>query len=190
MLRTRRPLTLLGSAAVALLLVSCGVKAGDGATTPAGSDPTATTAPSAPKDLTPQQRQLADKMAEAYKGLGFTDKEATCLSEGLAGTIDPSAGTTPDVSGMMDILNQCDIPIDRLMDIQGNMGDGTPEGALKESLAAGFKANGMSQKDADCVASAFIDKYGVDVQAMSDPDKMLPLAEQCGVDLSKIRPGG
>ncbi|MCU1369869.1 MAG: hypothetical protein JWO77_1063 [Ilumatobacteraceae bacterium] len=189
MLRTRRPLAILGSAAaaVALVLVSCGVEAGDSAATTPSTATTATTAPA--KDLTPEQQQLADTMTEAYTGLGFTDEEATCLSQGIAGTLGPGAAT-PDLTAMMDVLNQCDIPMDRLMDIQGDMGDGTPEGAMRESLAAGFKANGMTQEEADCVAGAFIDEYGVDVNAMMDPDKMVPLADQCGVDVASIRPGG
>lgn len=193
MLRTRRPLAILGSAAVALLLVSCGVDAGEGAAqTPASTtapksesgSPT-TTEPSPSGELTPEQQELADTMAEAYRGLGFTDEEATCLSEGIAGTLSPGSDT-PDITGMMDVLNECDIPMDRLMDIQGDMGDGTPEGALKESLMAGFTANGMTDEEAECVADAFIDEYGIDTQAMLDSEKMIPLAEGCGVDTSKL----
>jgi hypothetical protein len=205
MLRTRRSLAIAGSAAVALLLISCGVDAGDTATptptTAAGSSSSSgsaastttearssTTEPS--KDLTAEQQQLADKMASAYEDLGFTEKEATCLSDGLVGQIDPTGSATPDISAMMDIINQCDISMDRLMDIQGNMGDGTAEGAMKESLARGFKVAGMTEAQADCVAGAFVDEYGMDVEAMTDSSKMRPLAEQCGVDVDKIRPGG
>jgi hypothetical protein len=183
MVRTRRSLAILGSAAVALILVSCGVDAGEGAAT------STTAASSASPDLTPQQQELADRMHEAYTGLGFSDEEATCLSEHIAGSIDPGT-STPDITAMMDVINDCDIAMDRLMDIQGNMGDGTAEGALKESLAAGFKTNGMTDEQATCVADAFVDEYGIDVESMTDPDKMLPLAEQCDVDVTDIRPGG
>lgn len=198
MFRTRRPLAILGSAAVALLLVSCGVDAGDSAATgtsssgSTSSDRTTTTTGkgSEPdKELTPLQQQMADSMAEAYKGLGFTDEEAACLSEGIAGSME-AGDQSPDITGMMDVINQCDIPMDRLMDIQGDMGDGTPEGALKESFAAGLKAQGMSEEDATCVADAFVDEYGVDPEAMMDPSKLGPIADQCGVDVTKIRPGG
>lgn len=187
MTRKRRALTTLGSVAIALVLVSCGVEAGDAASPTASfkGDSTVTTID---RDLTTEQQQMADAMADAYRGLGFTDKESTCLAEGLAGSIG-GVGSTPDVSAMMDIVNECDIPIDRLMEIQGGMGDGTPEGALKESLQAGFKVSGMTDEEASCVADAFIEKYGVDVEAMTDADKMASIAKDCGVDPSKIRTG-
>ncbi len=70
------------------------------------------------------------------------------------------------------------------------MGDGTTEGALKESLATGFKASGMTDEEANCVADGFIQEYGVDVEAMLDADKMGPIADACGVDPTKITPGG
>jgi hypothetical protein len=197
MTRTRRALATLGSFGVALLLVSCGVDAGDAAQAPtkdggtSSTSPTATTAPKGSeepsKELTPQQQQLADTMAQAYEDLGFTKDEAACLSEGMAGSID---GTEPDISAMMDVVNQCDIPMDRLMEIQGGMGDGTPDGAFRESLATGMEASGLSEKDAKCVADGLVDEYGMDMEAIVDPTNFGPIAEDCGVDPSSVRPGG
>jgi hypothetical protein len=215
MTRPRRALAILGSLTVALLLVSCGVEAGDAAQAPAtrggngetsgtggtggtggsstttsGSSPT-TSAPTRSEDpsapLTPEQQQLAETMATAYRNLGFTDEEATCLSEGIVASFD---GASPDMTAMMDVVNQCDIPMDRLMEIQGGMGDGTPEGAFKESMAKGLEASGLSEEDATCIADGLVDEYGVDMEAMSDQSKVRPIADACGVDLSEIRPGG
>ena len=190
MTRKRRALTTLGSVAIVLVLVSCGVEAGDavgsnGSST-AGTDSTTTTVD---RNLTAEQQQMADTMSDAYRDLGFTDEESSCLAEGIAGSIDGGGSATPDLSGMMDVINECDIPMDRLMEIQGGMGDGTTEGALKESLETGFKASGMTDEQASCVADGFISKYGVDVEAMLDAEKMGPIAEDCGVDPSKIKTG-
>ena len=193
MTRSRRALATVASLGVALLLVSCGVEAGDAATPTSGSSTTSgstsgSTTPTDPgADLTPEQQQLADTMAKAYKDLGFTDEEATCLSEGIAGTMD---GSTPDMSGLMDVVNQCDIPIDRLMEIQGSMGDGSADSAFKESMATGLEASGLSEEDATCVADKLVDQYGMDIEALTDPQKVQPIAEDCGVDPSSIRPGG
>lgn len=193
MTRSRRALATVAALGVALLLVSCGVEAGDAATPTSGGSTTSgttsgSTTPTDPgADLTPEQRQLADTMAKAYKDLGFTDEEATCLSEGIAGTMD---GSTPDMSGLMDVVNQCDIPIDRLMEIQGSMGDGSADSAFKESMATGLEASGLSEEDATCVADKLVDQYGMDIEALTDPQKVQPIAEDCGVDPSSIRPGG
>lgn len=189
MTRFRRALTTVASLGVALLLVSCGVEAGDAATpTSGGSTQSGSTTPTDPgADLTPEQQQLADTMAKAYEDLGFTDEEATCLSEGIARTMD---GSTPDMSGLMDVVNQCDIPIDRLMEIQGSMGDGSADSAFKESMATGLEASGLSEEDATCVADKLVDQYGMDIEALTDPQKVQPIAEDCGVDPSSIRPGG
>ena len=106
MTRTRRALATLGCLGVVLLLASCGVDAGDAAQAPSSDGgASTTTAPRGSeepseepsKDLTPQQQQLADTMADAYRDLGFTDEEATCLSEGIAATLE---GTTPDMTAM------------------------------------------------------------------------------------------
>lgn len=186
----RRARALLAPFGVALLLASCGVDAGDAAPAPStgGAGPTT----SIDRDLTPEQQALADQMADAYESLGFTEEEATCLSEGLAGSVDPSGGfggdvTSPDATAMMDILNQCDIAMDRLMDIQGGMGDGSLEGTMQESLAAGLQAGGLSEDEANCVAEGFIEEFGSDYEgAMDDPDAFGPIFEDCGVDPSAV----
>ncbi len=188
MTRKRRALTALGSLAIALVLVGCGVEAGDAVSSDPSDTPGSSSGTTVDRDLTPQQQEMADTMADAYRGLGFTDDEATCVAEGLAGTVGPD-GAMGDLSGMMDVINECDIPMDRLMDIQGGIGDGTPEGALKESLESGLKVSGLSDEEASCVADGFVSEYGVDVEAMIDPEKMGPIAEDCDVDPSKIATG-
>ncbi len=189
MTRKRHALTTLGSMAIAVVLVSCGVDAGDAAS-PSGTTPPVSGSPRTTVDtnLTPEQQQMADTMAGAYRDLGFTDEESSCLGEGLAGSLGVGEAT-PDISRMMDVINGCDIPMDRLMEIQGGMGDGTTDGAMKESLKTGFKASGMTDEEASCVADAFIEKYGLDAAAMMDADKLASIAEGCDVDPSKIKVG-
>ncbi len=171
-------------AALALAVAGCGVDAGDAATG-TGSG-TATTAP--PSDLTPQQQQMVDTISKTYQDLGFTEEEADCLAEGMAGTMgDPTSPA--EVGDIMDVINQCDIPISRFMEIQDDMGGGSPDDAMKESMKAGFENIGMTEEQADCVAGAFLDTYGADIASMQDPQKLQPLLEDCDVDPTDLRFG-
>ncbi|HRW39458.1 MAG: hypothetical protein KDB04_00930 [Acidimicrobiales bacterium] len=122
-----------------------------------------------------------DQLVAVYTEMGFTEDEASCLADRIVGadSIDPS-----DATALMDLINQCDIPMSRLMELGGDiMGeDADPGDAMRNSLAAGFRASGMSDEQADCVADGFIDEFGADASAAGDPSAMAGLFEDCGVD--------
>lgn len=179
----RRLLATITFATLALAAAGCGVDPGDAATD-TGSG-TATTSPST--DLTPQQQQMVDTISKTYQDLGFTEEEADCLAEGMAGAMgDPTAPA--EVGDIMDVINQCDIPMSRFSEIQGNMG-GSTDDAMKESMKAGFENIGMTEEQADCVAGEFLDTYGADIASMQDPEKLQPLLEDCDVDPTDLRFG-
>lgn len=181
----RRTAAIAASLLLALALASCGVDAGDAAAGTGSGGQTATTAP----DLTPQQEQMVDTISKTYQDLGFTEKEADCLAKGMAGAMgdpnDPAA-----MGDVMDVINQCDIPVSRFSEIQGNMGVGNTEDAMKKSMMTGLENIGMTEKEADCVAGKFLDTYGADLESMQDPAKLQPLLEDCGVDPSGLHLGG
>lgn len=171
------PLLLVAS----LGLGACGVEHGDAAgpaTTTTERQPTTTT--TGPDTTAP--RDVVDALAQTYRTLGFTDEEATCLAEGLAGLLD-GAGTMPDTGSMMDVVNGCDIDASRLGEINRAFTD-DPQAALRTGLVAGFTSQGLTEDQATCLADAFLDAYGADVTAAADPDKLLPLLEQCDLTAS------
>lgn len=198
MARSPRLAVLLLVPALAFGAAACGVSAGeegsslvvDGAaetTAPAPEGAPSTTEPSDDPTTTTDEAPPSsgiDAMVDAYEAMGFTEEEATCLAEQIdsqGGNFDPG-----DATGMMDIINQCDISLSRMMDLTEQLGNGDPEVAMRESLAAGFMAGGLSEEDADCVAGAFVDQFGVDASAAADPSALMGLFEACGVDPSSF----
>ena len=187
----RRLLALLGVLAVALVLSSCGVEAGDAATsssTSEGAGAAVTTTTEAP-DRTPSQQAAFDTVKEIYTKLGFTDAEAECLAGGMTDAMG-SSGDPTDISAIMDVVNQCDIPMSRFSDIQENLGGGSTSDMFKASLETGFSAMGMTDEQASCVAAAYLDSFGTSPAPGQDPDQMAPIFEQCKVDPSTLKPGG
>ena len=199
MTRHRRALAVLAAAGVALLLSSCGVEAGDQGPTTASASET-TTPSSTPSttdggkttttrpELSDAEQQAVDAMVKTYVDLGFTEEEATCLSEGMMAS---GAGQgSPDMSSIMDIVNECDIPLSRFTDIQENLGGGSTTDVFEKSLATGFSNMGMTEEQASCVAKAYVDEFGTDTSSSSDPAAMQKLFQQCDVDLTDLSPGG
>lgn len=194
MTSTRRALAILASAGVAVLLSSCGVKAGQsdasGTTAPGAAvtttSPKADTTTTAPKELSSEDQAVVDSITKTYTDLGFTEKEASCLANGMMA----NGGSTTDMSAIMDVVNQCDIPVSRFSDIQKNLGGGSTAEIFKKSLVAGFSNMGLTKKQADCVADAYVEKFGTSPGASSDTSSMMGLFETCNVDPSDFKLGG
>jgi len=194
--RSLSPLLLV--AALTLTIASCGVDGGDDATglagdatttsttstttstAPEGSEPDAP-APDVPMPDVPIPDDAIKSLAEVYVEFGFTEDEATCLAEQLAGmgggSVDPS-----DTGAMMDVMSQCDIPLSRLTEITGELGDGSAEDTMRASLAAGLRASGLTDEQASCVADAFVAEFGADASSAGDPSVLTDLFAGCDVD--------
>jgi hypothetical protein len=172
----RRTLATLASVGIALLLVSCGVEAGDQAVT------STTTAPE--QSLSPAENAMVDQAAKVYEDLGLKPDDAECLARGIVGkggAFDPT-----DTSSMMDVINQCDISVSELNNLSADKGLDSMEDGLRFGLEASLKNAGLTDKQAKCVADALIDKYGTDVSSFQDPNAMRPLLEGCDVDANAL----
>ena len=191
----RSPRLLLLAALLPLAAVACGVEAGEQGSALVVSEDDATTsvpgpegAPTTTEDdgstvtVTDAER---DVLVDTYTELGFTDEEANCLADQIADAeeLDPS-----DAAAMMDLINQCDISMSRLMELTSNLGgeDGDLEETMRNSLAAGFRASGMTDEQADCAAAAYVEEFGTDPSSSSDPSAMLDVFEACDIDPSTL----
>ena len=157
----------------ALVLAGCGVEAGDLSTS------TTTTAAPA-DDLSPSEQAAADRVARIYEDLGMDPEDADCLAKAIAGAdgaIDPT-----DTSALMDIVNQCDIPISELNELGQDEGLDSMEDGIKFGLEATLKDAGLTEEQAACVADGFVEQFGTDVTSSQDPDTMRQFFEDCGVD--------
>lgn len=182
---------LLIVAVITLGSVACGVKGGDSAITPKPSEDAKTTTTTSRDNSSttteaatpPVDDEALQALSEAYLEMGFTEDEASCLAEQISSmaNVDPS-----DTSALMDMINECDIPMSRLTEITGNLGGTDPDEAYKNSFAAGLKASGLSDSEADCVAEAFVEEFGVDPSKAADLSALTSLFTQCGVDPTKI----
>ncbi|MEZ5137715.1 MAG: hypothetical protein R2702_01185 [Acidimicrobiales bacterium] len=197
MLRSPRLALGLLIGALALGGTACGVEVGDQGQGLQVTDATTTSAPGpegAPSTDAPSEdpgstddgsiqvpEGQRDQLVAVYTEMGFTEDEATCLADRIVGadSLDPG-----DATAMMDLINQCDISMSRLMELGGGIAgeDGDPGDAMRNSLAAGFRASGLTDDQADCVADAFVDEFGADASAAGDPSAMAGLFEDCGVD--------
>lgn len=191
----RSPRLLLALLAPVLALSACGVDAGsegdalvaessvDETTSTTAADAGEDPAEETPDDTVPEGADEAvQTLIDLYTEMGFEPDEAECLAQEIAS--DPSLDPH-DTSALMDIMNQCDIPMSRLMDIGGEMGD-DPEAVMQQSLAAGFRAAGLTDEQADCAAAAFVDEFGTDPSSAGDPTVLQSLFAQCGVDPNQI----
>jgi hypothetical protein len=194
-MRSRLALTFSALSVSALLIAGCGVSEGDDSaandtttteaeaeettTTEAETDDTSTTVPD--EELSEESQAAVDAMVEVYTGFGFTEEEATCLAEGVADiagddfeNFDPS-----DTTSIMDVINECDIPISKLNNLGANT-DGTMEGGFKLGLQSSLEQQGLTPEQAQCVADGYVEQFGTDVSASQDAEKMVPLFESCG----------
>lgn len=182
----RRAVTAAASLVLAaIVFTGCGVDAGDQATSDrSGSSPT-TTAPS--EDLTPMEEAAVERAKDLYVEMGMDPDDAECLARGLVdagatdGTIDLS-----DAGAMMDIVNQCDIDMGDLNSFSSDNGITSLEDGMEFGMRSSLEASGLTEEEAACVASAYVDEFGTDVSAMQDPAKLRPLLEGCDVDPSSF----
>lgn len=194
MLRRRSLATIALLIAFAGLAAGCGVDAGDSAspstTGSSGSSGTsATTAPDGTdtEDLSPMEQEALDRVKDLYVDMGMDPDDADCLARGLIaggateGTFDPS-----DTGAVMDIINECDISIGELNDLGSDSGITSMEDGLKFGLESSLEASGLTEEEAACVASDFVDQYGSDMTVMQDQEKVSALLEGCDVDPSKL----
>ncbi|MFN8017834.1 MAG: hypothetical protein U0P45_06895 [Acidimicrobiales bacterium] len=203
-MRRIRPLVLATVALLAFGTAACGVDAGDAAadltttsttvadsgatggltapSTTEGEGDTTTTAPS--KQRTPEDQAVVDQMAKAYEELGLSTKESECLASGVFDMID-GGGDTTDAGAIMDIVNECDIPMSKLSQI-GSGTDGTFEGGFKRGIVISLKQAGLSEEQATCVADAYVEKFGTDLTASRNANQMRPLLRGCGVTANTV----
>lgn len=145
-----------------------------------------TTTDDTSSDLTPEQQKMANQLASVYEKLGLDADKAACLGRELAPRFEQGDITDMSDSGpIMEAVNACDISMAELAEI-GLAGDGTPEGSFKVGLETAFEEAGMTAEQASCVADGYVEKYGTDAGAASDPQKMIALFQSCGVDPSTL----
>jgi CRISPR/Cas system type I-B associated protein Csh2 (Cas7 group RAMP superfamily) len=195
-MRARLALPLSAVALSVLLVAGCGVSEGDEssqttatteapATTEAEDTTTTTTAPEDDSDddgeLSEEDQAAIEAMVEVYTGFGFTEEEATCLAEGVADLTgeDIDSFDPTDTASIMDLINECDIPISKLNELGANT-DGSMEGGFKLGLQSSLEQQGLTEEQAQCVADGYVEQFGTDVSASQDPQKMVPLFESCG----------
>ena len=202
-MRRIRPLVLATVALLALGTAACGVEAGDaasditttstaataGGTTGGLSTPsttedkdTTTTAPS--KERSPEDQAVVDQMATAYEELGLSPEESDCLASGVFDIID-GGGDAMDTSAIMDVVNDCDIPMSKLSQI-GSGTDGTFEAGFKKGIIISLKQAGLTEEQASCVADAYVEKFGTDMTASRNANQMRPLLRGCGVTTNTV----
>ena len=175
--RARRLVATTAIVALTLIGAGCGVEAGHQATA-------ATTTPG--KTRAPGEQEAINQMTKTYKDLGFSDKDSKCLADGMYGLLGGGANAM-DTSALMDVVNQCNIDTSEIMK---HLGGGSMPDIMRRSLVAGFKNSGMTDKQAGCLADAFIDEFGTDLSAATDAGKMQDLMAKCDIDPSTLRPGG
>jgi hypothetical protein len=145
-----------------------------------------TTTDDTSSDLTPEQQKMANQLTSVYEKLGLDHDKAACLGRELAPRFQDGDITDMSDSGpIMDAVNACDISMAELAEL-GLSGDGTPEGSFKIGLETAFEEAGMTADQASCVADGYVEKYGTDASAASDPQKMIALFQSCGVDPSTL----
>ena len=92
--------------------------------------------------------------------------ETTEADTGPAGTTVPDDTTTPSLPGGMD------------------------EDFFKKQLEVGFKSAGLDDKQAACLADAYVKEFGTDTGSAGDFNAMLDLFTGCGIDPSELGGGG
>lgn len=193
---TRRVVTATACVLLAAaLFTGCGVSAGEqsssGSTgSTSSSDGSTTTAPdtttTTPEDLSPTEQAMVDRAKDVYVELGMDPDDADCLARGIVGAAAGEGQMDPtDTGALMDIVNECDIDMSEIADLGSDNGLDSMEDGLKFGMEKSLEAEGLTKKEAECVAGAFVDKYGTDMSAMQDPTKVAPLMEGCNVDPSK-----
>lgn len=68
----------------------------------------------------------------------------------------------------------------------GTLPSGVDEKQLRDSFASGFEAAGLSKKQAECLADAYIDKVGIGTDASPDYSQILDLFGECDIDPSDL----
>lgn len=191
-------LAIVLTALATLLVAGCGVSGGDDAqafeptsatTSTPGTDagPDRTTTTEAGKERSAEDQQMIDITKKTYMDLGMDEQDAECLAEGMVDTMNRGDDAS-DTGNIMDIVNECDISMDKLMDIGKGAGGSITEG-MKLGLSTSLENAGLSEEQATCVADAYIAEYGADASAAQDPEKLQPLMEQCDVDPGDFKPG-
>ena len=66
---------------------------------------------------------------------------------------------------------------------------GVDEEQIKDQLATGFKTLGLNDKEAKCLADAYIREFGV-TTGTPDTTKIIDLFGECNIDPTKIGAGG
>ena len=194
-MRRLHPFAFVLAALLVLVAAGCGVEAGDSAssitTTTTGSGPgggsdatttapeqtTTTTAPTKERSATDQA--VVDQMAGAYEQLGLSPEEAECLAGGIYDTIGGDS-TSLEGGAVMDVINQCDIPMSKIAQLGGGA-DGTLESGFKKGVVISLKQAGLTEEQATCVADAYVEKFGTDPTAARNANQMRPLLRGCGV---------
>jgi hypothetical protein len=191
--------------AVSLFVAGCGVSSGDGAApkdtssntsnpSDAGDDTTTTeaepedTTTTEPADRTEADQAVIDMTVQTYMDLGLNEEDATCLAEGILDSMN-SGGDPTNTSDVMDIVNECDIPISELAKIGENAG-GDMESGMKFGLETSLKNAGLTEEQASCVADAYVEEFGTDIAASQDASQMAPILEGCDVNPSDFSLGG
>jgi hypothetical protein len=214
-MRLPRPVLAVLLTASLGLVASCGVKSGDEAgpggktssdqqsertttsadrtTSEETTEDRTTSEPSSDDtttDLTPEQDQMVQQLSGVYEKLGLNADDASCLAGELVQRLGSSGdpGDLSDPGTVMDAANTCGITAAELAKL-GASSDGTPEGAFKVGLETSFEAAGMTTEQATCAAEGYVQQYGMDPSASTDPQKMLALFDSCGVDPSKLNGG-
>jgi hypothetical protein len=77
---------------------------------PGGTLPGGITVPSIPDISVPDAEEIEQRVIDTFMQMGMTEEQAQCLVD----KVDLSSGEAPDLSSIMDLLDECDIDISDL----------------------------------------------------------------------------
>ena len=79
----------------------------------------------------------------------------------MAAAVTESYGDLTSNADVLDLLEGCNLTAGDLAEIGAGLG--TPEEAVKMGIATSMKNIGLSDEQANCVADAYVKKYGTDI---------------------------
>ena len=192
----------ISAAVLILLLAACGVEVKDsqlaadtGPQTNESSTTLATTT-TAPETTTTTEPETTttgpegpvdpalEPLIQTYEDLGLDPKDARCV----AAAVTESYGDLTSNADVLDLLEGCNLTAGDLAEI--GSGFGTPEEAIKKGIVTSMKNIGLDDEQANCVADAYVKKFGTDIAPSQDSTPINGLFEDCDVSASDVNPGG
>ena len=88
-----------------------------------------------------------------------------------------------DMTAVMDLINECDIPLSRMMEIGEGSGATSFEDGARIGMIASLESQGLDTERAECVADAYLEEVGgaTPEELQLDYDRIADFFEQCDV---------